>query len=180
MVVEIKAWLFGVISVLLLALLVTTGILIYNNQQMKDDLAKKEQTIEAYKRNKEDKVKEAADTFLKAFLEMDSTKDKTTAERIKPYITSEALHKVAPAGLKGNVSKIKITSSLSNTRLYYTATAPDKASIFAKTTRAIRIKDGEPTTSTEMMELEMKLIDQKWIVSDVQLISQQNESVGGA
>ena len=180
MMIEVKAWIFGLISASLLIFVVITGFLLNSNQQVKADLAKEEQKVEAYKNNKEDKVKKAANQFLKAFLEMDSTKDKSTAERIKPYITPEALHKVAPAGLGGNVSKIKITSSLSNTRLYYTATAPDKASIFAKTTREIRIKDGEPTTSTEMMQLELEFIDQKWIVNNVQLISQQNEAPTGS
>lgn len=178
---EIKAWLLGVIAALLMLLAGTAGVLYYHNQQIKAELATEKQKVEDYKHNKEGKVKAAANMFLNAYMELDSSEHKTTEARIKPYTTPEARKKVVPPGEGEIVSKTKITSEISNTRLYYSSLAPNKASIFAKTNRSISVNDEEPTKTKEMIELQLQLIKGKWIVTDIEVLSEyDNEDLEDA
>lgn len=174
MIIELKAWVFGVLAALLLFFGVAAGVLFYHNHKIKEELATERQKVESYKYNTEGKVKAAANNFIKAYMEMDSSQHQTTEERIKPYTTSEARKKVVPPGEGEIVSKVKITSQLSNTKLYYSSIAPNKASVFVQTTRAISVDKGQPTKSQEMLQLELKLIKGKWIVNDIQVLSQSD------
>jgi uncharacterized protein YlxW (UPF0749 family) len=177
MYIQMKAWVFGLVSALLVTSLIGAGVLFYLNGEVKEELAKvKEEKeiaileLEASKENTSNKVKEQANKFLKAFLEMDSSKKKTMEDRIKPYTSHKARQQVVPMGEGVNVSDTKITSKLSDMRLYYSAVAPDKASIFATAKRAISVNNGTATTSETILELQMKLNKGKWIVDDIQLI----------
>lgn len=176
--VEIKTWLFGVFVAILVFFVAMTAILLNSNHQIKADLATEKQRVEEYKNNQEEKVKAAANNFIKAYMEMDSSQHQTTEDRIEPYTTPEAREKVIPPGESEIVSKIKITSVLSNTKLYYSSKGKNKASVFAKTTRSITVDKGEPTKTNEMIDLQLEFIKNEWLVTDIQVLSQYDEPEG--
>ncbi|MEW4152416.1 hypothetical protein Q0N88_20215 [Bacillus thuringiensis] len=137
----------------------------------KETEAKKQavETISAYKNNKDAIVKNAVEKFLKAFLEVDSTKNENVTEKIKPYTTEKARTQLQVAGDKEQ-TKTKIKISISELTLYYSATSADKANVIADVKRKTSINEGTAIESQDFVELQLVLKNGKWLVDNTKLI----------
>lgn len=139
----------------------------------KETEAKKQavETISAYKNNKDAIVKNAAEKFLKAFLEVDSTKSENVTEKIKPYTTEKARTQLQVAGDKEQTkTKTKIKIAISELTLYYSATSADKANVIADVKRKTSINEGTAIESQDFVELQLVLKNGKWLVDNTKLI----------
>lgn len=179
MYLQIRAWVLGVIALLFLICIVGLGYLYINNDTLEKDLsfekkkaAEAEQQVQAYKQNTEPAVKGEASQFLKAFLEKGPKDNETVEQKIKPYTTQKARQQVIIPGQGAGEPTVKIGSKLADMKLYYTPVSSDKASILAKVTREISVEDEKPSSTNQMIELQLNLLNGSWIVDDIQLISQ--------
>jgi len=178
--VELKSWLFFTLVGCLVTALITTGVFFYQKNEAQTELAHEKAAkdaavynLDAMKKNRANNVKAEADKFLRALLESDTQKSKPSDERIKPYATEKAREDVYIPGsdqVAQADSPIHIVTKIKKLKMYYTDTAPDKASIFASVTREVKVDRNDPTPSDSAVELEMILKDDKWIVNGVKLI----------
>jgi hypothetical protein len=147
-------------------------------QELKKELQEEQEArqnvqekLSEYKQNQDFIVKETAEKFLRAYLEVDTEKGENKQEKIKPYATAKAREKLDIPG-EGSRTKSKIKIEVTGLTLYYSATAPDQANVLAKIKRTTSIDGGTGVEAEDLMELQLVLKDNKWLVDDTRLLTQ--------
>lgn len=166
------------VGVLFLGSLAFGGYEYMNVQELKKELQEEREAVQdaqkklsSYKQNTDFIVKETTEKFLKAYLEVDTTKTENQAEKINPYTTAKAREKLIVPG-EGSRTKAKIRIEVTGLILYYSATAPDQANVLAKVKRKTSIDGGAGAEAEDLMELQLVLKDNKWLVDDTRLLTQ--------
>lgn len=176
MIIQIKGWLFFTIIGCLITALIAAVFFFHQKNQTEVYHTKKFEGLsysyKALKKNRESEVIPAAEKFVRAFFESDTETSKPFEERIKPYVTAKGSNQITvPGSHKVNQSEfpIHIVTKIKELKVYYTYISPDRASVFAKANREVKVESSDPVVSDTSIELEMVLQNGKWLVDSIKL-----------